>query len=75
MEIIQNEVEDIGMRRKMLRLVALVPEKKTLYLAQKAMGSRSIKKIMAAFVKIDVSPVTISKRQDTKYLENIYEYL
>lgn len=75
MEIIRNEVEDIRLRRKMLRLVELIPEKKSLYLAQKAMNYRNIEKIMKAFAKIGVSPVTISKRQDTKRLKNIYEYL
>lgn len=74
-EIIRNEVEDIRLRRKMLRLVELIPEKKSLYLAQKAMNYRNIEKIMKAFAKIGVSPVTISKRQDTKQLKNIYEYL
>ena len=74
-EIIQNKVEDIRLRRKMLRLVALIPEKKSLYLAQKAMECRNVEKIMNAFAKINISPVMISKRQDVKYLENIYEYL
>ncbi|MBD5449743.1 MAG: hypothetical protein HDR28_06240 [Lachnospiraceae bacterium] len=74
-EIIQREVEDSTLRRKMLRLVVLIPEKKSLYLAQKAMNCRNIEKIMDTFAKIDVSPVTISKRQDIKYLRNLYEYL
>ncbi len=74
-EIIQNKVEDIRLRRKMLRLVALIPEKKSLYLAQKAIECRNVEKIMNAFAKINISPVMISKRQDVKYLENIYEYL
>lgn len=74
-EIIRRNVEDSTLRSKMLRLVALIPEKKSLYLAQKTMECRNIEKIMDAFAKINVSPVTISKRQDTKYLENIYEYL
>ncbi len=74
-EIIRNKVEDAGLRRKMLRLAALIPKKKSLYLAQKAMNCRNMEKIMEAFAKIDVSPVTISKRQDAKWLKNIYEYL
>ena len=74
-EIIQNKVEDIKLRRKMLRLMALILEKKSLYLAQKAMNYRNIEKIMDAFAKIDVSPVTISKRQNVKCLENVYNYL
>ncbi len=74
-EIIRNEVEDVRLRRKMLRLLELIPEKRSLYLAQKAMNYRNMEKIMKAFEKIDVSPVTISKRQDVKYLKNVYEYL
>lgn len=74
-EIIRSEIEDSVLRRKMLRLVALIPEKKSLYLAQKAMDCRNTKKIIRAFEKINVSPVTISKRQKVKYLKNIYEYL
>ncbi len=74
-EIIRSEVEDIRLRRKMLRLLVLIPEKKSLYLAQKAMNCRNIEKIMEAFAKIDVSPVTISKRHNVKQLKNIYKYL
>lgn len=74
-EIIQREVEDSTLRRKMIRLIALIPEKKSVYLAQKAMNCRSIEKIMDEFAKIDLSPVTISKRQDVKNMKNIYEYL
>lgn len=74
-EIIRSEIEDSVLRRKMLRLVALIPEKKSLYLAQKAMKCRNIEKIMEGFAEINVSPVTISKRQEVKNLKNIYEYL
>lgn len=74
-EIICREIRDERLRRRMLRLVALIPEKKSLYLAQKAMECRSMEKIMRAFTKINVSPVTISKRQDMKRLENVYEHL
>jgi len=73
-EIVRQEVNDSIMRRKMLRLVALIPEKKSLRLAQKAMNCRNIEKVMDAFAKINLSPVTISKRQETKHLENLYSY-
>ena len=59
----------------MLRLVELIPEKKSLYLAQKAMNCRDIEKVMEEFAKINVSPVTISKRHEVKCLENIYTYM
>lgn len=74
-EIIRAEIKDDRLRRRMLRLVALIPEKKSLYLAQKAMDCRNMKKVMKAFAKINVSPVTISKRQNVKWLKNFYEHL
>lgn len=74
-EIICGEIGDGRLRRRMLRLVVLIPEKRSLYSAQKAMECRNIEKIMKAFGEINVSPVTISKRQDVKQLGNIYEYL
>ena len=74
-EIICREIGDGRLRRRMLRLVALISEKKSLYLAQKAMECRNMEKIMRAFAKINVSPVTISKRHNIKILKNIYERL
>lgn len=74
-EIIRAEIKDDRLSRRMLRLVALIPEKKSLYLAQKAMDCRNMEKVMKAFAKINLSPVTISKRHDVKLLKNVYEYL
>lgn len=74
MEIIRSEVKDSAMRRRMIRLVALIPEKKSLHLAQKAMNCRDVDEVMEAFTKINLSPVTISKRHEIKHLENIYSY-
>lgn len=74
-EIIWREIKDARLRRRMLRLVELIPEKKSLYLAQKAMECRNMEKVMEAFAKINLSSVTISKRQEVKHLKNIYEYL
>lgn len=73
-EIIRKEVDDSIMRRRMIRLLVLIPEKKSLHLAQKAMNCRNVEKIMDSFAKINLSPVTISKRHDVKYLENLYAY-
>lgn len=73
-EIIRNEVEDNTMRRKMLRLLALLPDKKSLHLAQKAMNCRDVEQVMMAFTKINLSPVTISKRHEAKHLDNLYSY-
>lgn len=74
-EVIWQEVRNNTLKRQMLRLVALIPEKKSLYLAQKMMNCRNIEKVMNAFAKINLSPVTISKRQGVRRLKNIYEYL
>ena len=74
-EIIRKQVGDSILRRKMLRLIALIPEKKSLYLAQKSMNCRDMEKVIDGFAKINVSPITISKRHDVKWLENIYEFL
>ena len=76
MEILQKEVSDSVLRRKMMRLVMLIPEKKSLHLAQKTMScNRDMDKIMNGFAKINLSPVTISKRQDIKYLDNLYKWI
>lgn len=73
-EIIRSEVKDSIMRRRMLRLLTLISEKKSLHLAQKAMNCRDTEKVMMAFTKINLSPVTISKRHEVKHLENVYSY-
>jgi hypothetical protein len=59
----------------MLRLLDLIPEKKSLLLAQKVLNYRRIDKVMKAFFDIEVAPITISKRHDIKKLDNIYNYL
>ena len=60
-EIIRAKVEDATIGRKMLWLVELVPKKKSLLLAQKALNYRRIDKVMKAFFDIEVAPVTICK--------------
>ena len=74
-EIIWREIKDARLRRRMLRLVELIPEKKSLYLAQKAMEYRNMEKVMEAFAKINLSAVTISRRHGVKYLKNVYAYI
>ena len=74
-EIIQREVKNMTLRRRMLQLVALVPEKKSLLLAQKALNYRRIDDVMETFAKINVSPITISKRHDVKHLKCLYSYI
>lgn len=74
-EIIRSEVKDNTMRRRMLRLLALIPEKKSIHLAQKAMNCRNIDEVMKAFAKINLSPVTLSKRHGIKHLDCLYDYI
>ena len=74
-DLLFQSIKDVKLRRKMLRLLALIPEKKSLHLAQKAMNCRNTDDIMIAFAKIHLSPVTISKRHEVKHLVNLYEYL
>lgn len=73
-EIVRSEVTDSTMRRKMLRLLSLIPDKKSLHLAQKALNCRDVEKVMESFTKIHLSPVTIAKRHEIKHLDNIYSY-
>ena len=56
-------------------MVALIPEKKSVYLAQKAMNCRRMRKVLEGFPKINLSPVTISKRHDIKFVNSLYSYL
>lgn len=74
-KILRQKVKDTVLRRKMLRLVTLIPEKKSLWLAQKAMKCRELDKVMAGFAKINLSPVTLSTRQEEKFLDNIYKWI
>ena len=74
-EAIRTKVKDATIGRKMLWLVGLIPEKKSLLSAQKALNERRIDKVMKAFFDIEVAPITISKRHDVKKLDNLYSYL
>jgi len=74
-EIIRAKVDDLTIRRRMLRLVELIPDKKSLLLAQKALSCRRIDEVMAEFSSIEVAPITISKRHDIKELDNLYKYM
>lgn len=60
---------------KMISLLTLIPEKKSLYLAMKELNLRNNKDILVWFANINVSPITISKRSKIGFLENLYNYL
>lgn len=74
-ELIRKVVKEDVVKRRMLRLVALIPEKKSIHLAQKEMSYRHPEKLLIEFVNIGLSPVTLGKRQSVKYLKNLYQYL
>jgi len=74
-KIICAEVKDPKIRRRMLNLITLVPEKKSLLLAQKALNYRRLDKVMEEFRDIELSPVTISKRHDINKLDNLYKFM
>jgi hypothetical protein len=73
--IVEEKVANRTMRSKMLRLLELVPTKKSLLLAQKELNDRSTEKIMTEFREINLSPVTIGRRQEFDYLENFYNHI
>lgn len=70
-EIVRQTVNKEKLRRKMLRLIALIPEKKSILLAQKALNCRDIDEVMQEFKRINLSPVTITKRSNVKMLEGL----
>jgi len=74
-KIVKDSVSNKNMRQKMLRLIGLIPQKKSLLLAQKAMADRNIESIMKMFAKLNVSPVTLSKRHKVKHLKNLYAFM
>lgn len=74
-DIVRQKVKDLHLKRKMLRLIGLIPEKKSLLLAQKAMSYREPDKLLAAFADIGLSPITISKRMDVDYLPSLYSFI
>lgn len=62
-------------KSKMLRLLELIPEKKSLYLALKELNIRNAGDVIKWFAKLNISPITISKREKISFLKNIYIYL
>lgn len=73
--LVRSKVSNLRMRRRMLRLIDLIPEKKSLLLAQKAMQCRQMDEVMETFAEIGLSPVTIGKRDPILHIKNIYSYM
>lgn len=74
-EIINGSDLKRKQKEKMLRLIDLIAEKKSLLLAQKAMEVRDIDGVMEWFAELGLSSVTIGKRAEVKKLKSLYEYL
>jgi hypothetical protein len=74
-EIICKNVKKSIIKRRMLRLIDLIPEKKSIYLAKKEMNYRSMDRVMEAFAEINLSPITIGRRWGDECLEGVYGML
>lgn len=74
-KLIYELVSDGRRRRRMLRLLTLIPEKKSLHLALKSLNYRNFMDVMADFETIGLSPITISKRHDVKELKSLYSHI
>lgn len=62
-------------KEKMLKLLELIPKKKSLYHALKELNLRNSNDILLWFAELNVSPITISKRQKGDFFKNLYDYL
>ena len=61
-------------KEKMLRLINLIPTKKSLYLAIKELNTRNFDELLLCFATLNVSPITISKHKKITFLPNLYDY-
>lgn len=62
-------------KEKMLQLLRLIPEKKSLHLAFQSLNIQNKSKVLLWFSELQVSPLTISKREQVDRLPSIYSYL
>lgn len=62
-------------KEKMLQLLRLIPEKKSLYLAFRALNIKDKSKVLLWFSELQVSPLTIGKREKVNYLPSLYRCL
>ena len=71
------EASDIkkNQKKKMIKLIELIPKRKSLLLAQKELKVRNFDEILLLFAKLNISPVTIPKSVKYKYLKSLYSFL
>ena len=74
-KIVSNSNFSNPKKKKMLRLLRLISEKKSLYLAVKELNTRNISEVIKCFEKLDLSPITISKHKKISSLPNLYDYI
>ena len=72
---VPNKRERENTLSRMQKLIELIPVKKSLWIAQKALEYRDIDRIMTTFAELNISPVTISKNMKLKSLKSLYFYL
>lgn len=72
--LVSNKRERDNTLSRMKSLMELIPKKKSIRLAQKALGYRDIERIMTSFARCNVSPVTIPKSMKLKHLDSLYSY-
>ncbi len=73
--IVKRDIKDFRLQRRMLHLIGLIAEKRSLLLALKALKYRWPDRIIDAFGKINLSPVTISKRMSINFMPSLYSYI
>ena len=73
--IVENSDLKKPKKKKMTNLLNLIPEKKSLYLAEKELNAKNMDEIRNCFVNLNLSPITISKDKKISYLPNLYQYL
>ena len=74
-KIVEDNVSKKKLKDKMIKLIELIPKRKSLLLAQKELKSRNLSKILLQFARLNVSPVTIPKSVNKKHLDGLYKYL
>lgn len=62
-------------KEKMIQILRLTPKKKSLYQAMKELKIRDSNEVLLWFAELNVSPITISRREKADFFKNLYEFL
>ena len=74
-KIVYESVTDRKLRNSMIFLLELVPQKRSLLLAFKSLKTRNLPDIRAAFEDINVSILSLPKRNNNNKLDSLYSFL